>query len=68
VSLSAINSFKGLAEGTKASLNLLDKPECGTLLFFTGMFTDWTADTDLGHFAVPVCNLTFPGFSGRLFV
>jgi len=51
---SAINTFKGLAEGTKVTLNLFDKPERSTLLFFTRMAADWTSNTKLSQFAILV--------------
>jgi hypothetical protein len=66
VSFTAINTFKGFAEGAKVSLNLLDKPERGTLLFFTGMFANRAADADFGHFTVPVCNFILSRFSSRI--
>jgi hypothetical protein len=65
VSLSAINTFKGFTEGTKVAFNLFDKPERSPLLFFTGMPADRTFNTDLRHFAIPVCNFSRHGFHGH---
>jgi hypothetical protein len=62
VGFPAINTFIGFAEGTKVAFNLFDKPECGTLLFFTGMSADRTANTELSQFAIRVCNFSFSRF------
>ena len=67
MSLAAVYTFKGFTEWAKVLLNFLDKPECGALLLFAGMFADRTACADFGHFAVPVGYLIFPGSSGHVF-
>jgi hypothetical protein len=62
VSFTAVYAFKGFTERAKVLLDLLDKPECGAPLLFTGMFADRTVGADFGHLAVPVCYLILSGF------
>jgi hypothetical protein len=59
---SAINTFIGFAKRAKVAFNRFDKPECGSFLFFTGMFADRTCNTEFSQFAILVCNFTFSGF------
>jgi hypothetical protein len=65
VGFPAVNTFIGFAERAKIAFNLLDKPECGPLLFFTGILAYRTGKTELCQFAILVCNFRFPGLRGH---
>jgi hypothetical protein len=62
VGFPAINTFIGFAKRAKVAFNRFNKPECSSFLFFTGMFTDRTCNTEFSQFTILVCNFTFSGF------